>query len=296
MNLSIDTRTAGRIMQGVAAAGLIVAVLGAIVGWSLVGRLDSAGGETLELTAEALVTIEDTVVVADEVVGSTVDALEAVELTLAELVNTADSTQPLLESLADLGTDVAPNLESATETLRALEDVGETIDGLLESVGSLPVVPSYDPDTSLSEQFGQLADDIEPLADTLRETSDRIGPAADGTEALQERVAELETAVRGVRVDLAESEALLSEYGDTARNARSITEETRRGLGNDVLAARILLLIGAAVFAVGQIVPYWFGSELLARTDEVDEILDEEAHDHDALDDAARARGERDRA
>src|SRR5690606_29531672 len=102
---------AGRIMQGVAAGGIAVALIGALVGWSLVGRLDSAAGDTLALTEEALVTIEDTVVVVDEVVGSTVEALSAVELTLSQVVSTAEDTQPLLESLADLGLEVAPNLE-----------------------------------------------------------------------------------------------------------------------------------------------------------------------------------------
>ena len=40
---------------------------------------------------------------------------------------------------------------------------------------------------------------------------------------------------------------------------------TGRGLGRDVLAARILILVGAALFAVAQIVPYWVGTELVSR-------------------------------
>lgn len=261
----IDPHTAGRIMQGVAGAGVAIALIGGFVGWSLVGRLDAAAGDTLALTEEALVTIEDTVAVVDEVLGSTVDALSAVEATLAQVVETADDTQPLLESVADLGAEVAPNLESATATLRSLEDVAETIDSLLGAVSSLPVVPSYDPDTSLSEQFGRLADDIEPLADTLRRASDRIGPAAESTGDLQARLVELEAAVSEVRADLASSQALLDEYGATARNAADITTRTGSGLGRDVMAARILVLLGAAVFAVAQIVPFWVGSELVAR-------------------------------
>lgn len=265
MTERLDPHTAGRIMQGVAGAGVAIAIIGAVVGWSLVGRVDAATGDTLALTEEALVTIEDTVVVLDEVVGSTVGALAAVEGTLSQLVTTAEDTQPLLESLADLGSEVAPNLESATETLRALEGVGATIDSLLSGISSLPVVPSYDPDTSLSEQFGRLADDIEPLADTLRETSDRIGPAAEGTEDLQGRLTELEEAVAAVRRDLAESDALLTEYRATARDAAAITTRTGSGLGRDVFATRVLILLGALTFGVAQIVPYWVGTELVGR-------------------------------
>lgn len=261
----LDPHTAGRIMQGVAGAGLIIALVGAVVGWSLVGRVDDATGDTLALTEQALGTIEDTVVVVDEVVGSTVEALAAVESTLAQLVTTAGDTQPLLESLADLGLEVAPNLESATETLRSLQDVGATIDSLLGGLSALPVVPRYDPSTSLSEQFGRLADDIEPLAQTLRDTSERIGPAAEGTGELKERLADLEDAVGRVRTDLAQSEVLLGEYRATARDAAAITSRTGSGLGRDVFATRILILLGALTFAIAQIVPFWVGTELLAR-------------------------------
>jgi hypothetical protein len=261
----LDDRAAGQIMQGVAVAGVVVALVGAIVGWNLVGRLDSAAGDTLGLTATALVTIDETIAVADDVVGSTVDALEAVELTLAELVNAAESTQPLLESLAELGAETAPNLESATDTLRSLQGVGATIDRLLVTLGGLPGVPAYNPDTPLGQQFGALADDIEPLAATLRETSDRIGPTVDSTAELQARVADLEAAVRAVREDLTRSDALLSEYAATASSARALTDTTGRGLSREVAAARVLVLLAAVTFAAAQIVPYWFGRELRAR-------------------------------
>lgn len=261
----LDPHTAGRIMQGVAGAGVAVAIIGAVVGWSLVGRLDSAAGDTLALTEEALVTIEDTVGVVDQVVGSTVDALAAVEATLSQVVATAEDTQPLLESVADLGNEVAPNLESATQTLRSLEDVGDTIDGLLVALSSLPVVPDYDPDTSLAEQFGRLADDIEPLAATLRETSDRLGPAAAGTGDLQARLVELEEAVADVRADLGASQALLTAYETTARDAADLTRRTGSGLGREVAAARVLIILGALVFAAAQLVPFWVGSGLVSR-------------------------------
>jgi ABC-type transporter Mla subunit MlaD len=262
----VDERTAGNVMQGVAAAGVLIALLGAIVGWSLVGHLDSAAGDTLAITGEALVTIEETVAVADDVVASTLVALEAVELTLSELVATTESAQPLLESLAELGDEVAPNLESATDTLRSLAEVGALIDRVLVTVGNLPGTPSYDPSVPLSQQFERLADDIEPVADTLREVSANLGPTVDSTAELQARIAELETAVGAVRVDLARSEALLSEYAETARGARVLAERTETDLSGDVTLARLLVVAAALVFAAGQVVPFWYGRELVARS------------------------------
>lgn len=261
----IDDRTAGSVMIGVAAGGVVVAILGAIVGWNLVGRLDSAASDTLTVTNAALATIEDTIEVSDDVVGSTVEVLEAVELALADLVVAVDTSQPLLESLADLGDEAAPNLESASDTLRSLEEVGDTIDGLLLTLSGFPGVPSYDPDTSLAEQFGQLADDIEPLADTLRDTAEGIGPTVDATADLQERLTVLEGAVSEVRQDLSRSDDLLSEYSETATAARVLTDTTGRGLSADVAAARVLIVLATLVFATAQIVPFWFGRELRAR-------------------------------
>jgi methyl-accepting chemotaxis protein len=261
----IDDRTAGGVMIGVAVAGIVVALLGAVIGWNLVGRLNAAAGDTLTVTTDALTTIENTIEVSDDVVGSTLEALEAVELTLSELVGAVETTQPLLESLGDLGEEAAPNLESASETLRSLEEVGDTIDGLLITLGGLPGVPRYNPDTSLGEQFGQLADDIEPLADTLRDTADGIGPTVEATADLQERLSILEGAVRDVRQDLTRSDDLLSEYSATATAARQVTEDTGRNLSTDVAAARVMIVLAALVFAAAQIVPFWFGRELRAR-------------------------------
>lgn len=262
----VDDRTAGRVMQAAAAAGVLIALLGAIVGWNLLGRVDSAAGDTLALTVEALTTIEETVTVADDVVGSTIVALEAVELALVELVDTTEATRPLLESLADLGSEIAPNLESATDTLRSLADVGGVIDRVLVTVGGFPGTPAYDPSTPLSDQFGRLADDIEPVAETLREVSAQLDPTVERTVELQARVAALEDAVRDVREDLARSEELLADYAETARSARVLTDRTRAGLDGDVTAARLLVIAGALVFAVGQLVPLWYGRELIARS------------------------------
>jgi ABC-type transporter Mla subunit MlaD len=261
----VDDRSAGRVMQGAAAGGVIVALVGAIVGWNLVGRVDAAAGETLALTGQALVTIEETVAVADDVVASTVVALESVELALAELVATTEAAQPLLESLAELGTEVAPNLESATDTLRSLAEVGGVIDRVLVTVSAFPGTPAYNPSTPLSEQFDRLADDIEPVADTLREVSDQLGPTVDNTAQVQARLATLEAAVRDVRQDLARSDELLSEYSETARGARVVADRTRSGLAGDVTAARLLVVAASIIFAVGQLVPYWYGRELVAR-------------------------------
>jgi hypothetical protein len=266
MSRQIDDPTAGRIMQGVAAAGVLVALVGAVVGWNLVGRVDAAAGDTLVLTGQALVTIEETVAVADDVVASTLVALEAVELALAELVGTTESAQPLLESLAELGTEVAPNLESATETLRSLEEVGGLIDRVLFTLGSFPGTPAYDPSVPLSTQFGRLADDIAPVADTLRDVSDELGPTVESTAQVQLRIAALEVAVRDVREDLARSDQLLSEYSETARGARLVADRTRTGLAGDVTSSRLLVIAAAIVFAVGQLVPFWYGRELVART------------------------------
>lgn len=262
----LDDRTAGRVMIGVAVAGVLVALVGAIVGWRLVGHLDSAAGDTLAVTEDALVAIEDTVQVAEEVVASTLVALDAVELGLGEVGTTTESARPLLESLGRLGDEVAPNLESATGTLRSLADGAALVDRVLSTVGSLPGTPNYDPSTPLSEQFERLADDIEPMADTLREVSEDLGPALDDSVALQQRIADLETAVGDVRDDLARSEALLSDYAATTQDATALASRTRNELDGDVTVARLLVLAGALVVAAGQLVPYWYGRELIGRS------------------------------
>ncbi|MEP4648776.1 MAG: hypothetical protein ABJ314_01220, partial [Ilumatobacter sp.] len=51
-------RTVGRVMIAVAAVGVVVALVGSVVAWQLVGSLDDSSRQTLDVTIDTIDSIE----------------------------------------------------------------------------------------------------------------------------------------------------------------------------------------------------------------------------------------------
>ena len=258
-------RRAGRVMVGVAMVGVIVAVIGGVVGWQFVGRLDSTGGETLDVTVETLDTLSDTIDLADGVLGSTVAALEAVGATLDALVDSFDSADAVITEVGSLAGTAAPARGDATATLRDLEGIGATIDAMLEDLSDLPLAPNYDPAAGLGESIGSLADTLEPLSEEFATTSSEVATFSEDLTVLRGTIEALDTTIGEVNSQLAGTDSVIDDYRLRVAEARDLADETAAGIDGDTRWMRILLVLGAANFAVGQIVPWWIGRELLDR-------------------------------
>jgi ABC-type transporter Mla subunit MlaD len=263
---SAAQRRAGRVMVGVAVVGVLVALTGALLGWHLVGELDETTRESLDVTVESLDSLGDTIDLADELVGSTVDALAAVGDSLEALSEAFDSGSGVITEVGSLAGTVAPALADTTTTLRDLEEVGAAIDEMLIGLSEVPFAPNYDPEAGLGETLATLADTLEPLSAEFASASADLETFTDDVAALRGTIATLGDTVEAVNTDLAGSAALIEEYRLRVERARALAETTRDDLDDDTAWMRFLILLGALNFAVGQIVPLWFGHELLERS------------------------------
>lgn len=264
---SVDAqRRAGRVMLGVAAVGLFVALVGGVLGWQFVGRLDTTGGETLDVTVETLDTLSDTIDLADGVLGATVAALDSVGVTLEALVDSFESADSVVGELGSLAATAAPALSDATATLRQLEDVGTTIDATLEQLSDLPFAPNYDAGAGLGASIGSLADTLQPLAEEFATTSTEVAAFSTDLTELRVAIEELDVTITDVNTELSGTDAVIDDYRDRVADARRLADETASGIDSDARWMRVLIVLGAVNFAVGQIVPWWIGRELLHRS------------------------------
>lgn len=255
-------RRAGRLMQVLAVIGVVTAVIGTFVGWRLVGHTERTLGDSLELVDESLTTLQDTIVVAEQVIASVDVALQATEQALNSVVGSFDGAESVVTSLDDFVGVVAPGVRDVAATLDDLAQVGTTIDTVLGQLDALPFGPDYDPAQPLGVQLEELAAQLDPIADGLTETSAELSDFVDDTGMLQADIDALADAVAAVNDDLSESESLLATYTATTENAQRLAADTRGDLGSDISSARILVVVLGAVFALGQLVPFWVGREL----------------------------------
>jgi methyl-accepting chemotaxis protein len=256
-------RRAGRAMLGVGAVGLVVATAGTVVAWRLVGHVNDATRDTLDVTVESLDSLENTLDLAEEILVSTTDSLDAVETNLDAIGSSFDTGSEVVSDLSDLSDTTGPALSDATATLRQLETLGSQIDTILATVASVPFGPDYDPENGLGATFGRLADNIEPLPVELAETSTSLDDFETTLGTLETEVGILADTIHEVNEGLDGSEALLDGYRTNVEEAQEVANRSRDDLDQDDTMLRVLILIAGVNFAATQIVPLWIGWELL---------------------------------
>ena len=267
--LAVDSapaqRRAGRVMVGVAVVGVAVFLIGAIVGWQLVGQIDSTTSDTLDVSVESLDSLADTIELADGVLTSTTESLDAVASTLTTVSESFGSATDVLTEFSTFAETAGPALEDTTGILRQLEDVGTTVDEALGAVSSLPIGLDYDPDAGLGATIGALADTIEPLSVQFSSTAEEVARLTDDIDTLRADIETLNATVNQISDDLAETDLLIEEYRVNVARARALAVTTREDVQGDANWMRLLIIFASVNFAIGQIVPLWFGHELLHR-------------------------------
>lgn len=256
-------RRAGRTMVATAIVALIIVVIATVVLWQLIGAINRASGETLDVTVDALESMESTVELADDLISSTSASLAAVETTLETVSGSFEAGSETVSDVGQLTATAEPTLRNAEETLRVLEGLGGEIDGVLVGLSSVPFGPDYDPDAGLGVTFGRLADDLAPLPDEFAATSEGLTQFEGNLTQLQTDVDALTRTVGALNEDLAESEDLVSQYRTNVSRAKDLARQSQQDLNRDYTLLRWLLVVAAANFALSQLVPLWIGWELL---------------------------------
>jgi methyl-accepting chemotaxis protein len=249
-------------MVGTAVVGIIMVVFGVAVSWRLIGDINSATQDTLEVTVDSLDSLEATVDLADQLIGSTSGSLDSVETALGTVSDSFSTGSDTMAAVGDLAETAEPALRDAASTLRDLETIGNQLDTALSGLSALPLGFDYDPDTGLGDTFGRLAGDIEPLPDSFAETAASLGEFEATVDQLRSDVEALEAEIHSLNEDLAGSEELIATYRQNVDDAQEVAQRSGRDLDQDQTLLRLVLVAAGLNFAVAQIVPLWVGWEL----------------------------------
>lgn len=251
-------------MIAIATSGLVVALVGTVLAWQLVGQLHETIDESLVVTNESLASIEDTVVLADDVIDDVSTGLSTLDDALLTLEQGFAESAPLIEDVGALSADVPTALARVQQTLRGVGSAAGEVDAVLGQLSSLPFAPDFNRETSLSAQINQLTADIDPIIATLESSAGDLEQLAASTEALQADVAALAEDVAAVGENLEESSRLVSDYRDQAGQAATLASDTQAELRSNVRNMRLLIVAAGLVFAASQFIPLWVGAELLS--------------------------------
>ncbi len=256
----------GRILSIISVVGVLVAVGGTITAWRLIGELNASTRDTLDVTIGALDSVENSIDLAEQVLLATTDSIDTASATLDALAESFEAGTGVVDEIDDLTTTIGPTLTDAGVTLRQLEDVGSTIDDLLGDLSSIPFAPDYQPERELGESIGAVADEIEKLPAEFEQTSEDIDGFETALDDVQLQIRALATDIDAVNRSLDETGPLITDYRRNIDDARIVAVTTRDDLDGSVTLMRLFLVLGGIVFAIGQLVPFWYGRELMERS------------------------------
>lgn len=264
MTSAASRATLGKVMVVIAAFGLVASIVAAVVAWQVIGQVGRSLDDSLAVGADALATVELTLDVADDVVAGVDDGLGSVVATLDAVADLVDEVVIVSRTTAGLATDVGPAIGRIDDALATLESVTGTVDRVLRQLSSIPFGPSYDPELPLDETVAAIRDDLAPLADSLLEAGSDLEGFVAGSAVLRAELDALVDDVARVRTSLAGSGELVESYRRSTGDALAVSAQSRDDLDADVARARVLVVVLAAAFAAGQVVPAWLGRELIA--------------------------------
>ena len=286
-HLGLTKRSAGRIMVVIAYVGVVSALVGAVVGWQFLGALSDANKQGLVLAEETLSAVDTSLVVAEDVVEAVDDALAALSSTILAVGDGIDATTAVASSTAQLATTLPDTIDRIDSGLASVESIAGTIDTTLTALSRIPLAPDYDPDVTLGDAVSDLRVVIGPLADDIRAATDDLDTFSASSGDLNAELVDLAASVDEVRTAVSGSSAVITQAQASSDAAHELAQSTLSEIGNQLALSRLLLVIIAIAIAVGQIVPYWVGRELLEAPVIVVADLDEVTRDD--LDEITRA-------
>jgi hypothetical protein len=268
--------------MAVGTVGVVTALLGALVGLRATATLADLVADDGVLSADALVTLEGSIVLAQDTVATLEGSLARIETTTRDLAVAFEEGEDLLVATAELSEDeIAPSIAAVEQAMPGLVEAASVIDTALVALSAIPFGPAYDPaepfDESLrrlEQQLDGLPEDLETQAALIREAGASLGDVRRGTGEVADDLALLHG-------HLGEAAVLLDGYAETAEDAAAMVTDGRAALGRHLFAARLLIVALGLVLAAGQLVPIGAGW-LLLHPERITAFLDSVGPDEPA--------------
>jgi hypothetical protein len=163
------------------------------------------------------------------------------------------------------GGQLPDGIESVTGALPTLVSVAGAVDDALRLLSRAPFGPNYDPDVAFDDALRPIAETLTPVPDQLRAVSADLAVLAESSGGLRDSVDELAGDLQRLEAELSEADTLLDRYATTASEAQDLAVQTREDLSDQSDSARLVITLLGLAFAAGQVVPLWFGWELIKR-------------------------------
>lgn len=278
--------------------GVALSIAGVYFSDQLVAALGGGLDSTLKLTADSLVTVEDTLELAQTTVGDVNAGLDTVGVTADDLAKTLADTRPLLDQVSQVATeDVPGNIEAMQATIPNMAEVAGVIDDTLITLNAFKIEESilgvdinydlgvdYQPTVPFDETVLALGSSLDGMPDQLRSLQPDIETASDNLAVVSDDIYAIADDLAVINGRIAEVEPLLGDYIGIVGDINGAVTTTREQVNTQLKTVSLALKIGLVWLGLMQFAILYLGWDLIIGERYDVDKLEKEAKEKDATD------------
>ena len=225
--------------------------VGLVVGLLLVDSLTGEFGDTLDVSRSALVTIGDTVALAEEISTGTADLAATAASAAGSAALASTQAGVTLSGVADFLDERLPaDIESIALALPGVIDAADAVDGTLRALSLFGV--DYSPDEPFGESLRRIEGALDGLPGEITTQSQTIRALIPTAEVMAEDIDLLSDQLLDLSERLSNVDELADSYSAAVEEAAGVFDETDGSLDRTILLLRVLVVLGAlSAVAVG---------------------------------------------
>lgn len=277
----IGKRVLGVFFILIAVTGLIISIGGVIVSRQAIMEIGSSYENTLDLTADSLDNIHETLLLTKTTVNQVSSGLDTVGETAVNVSTTISSTKPLMDQVTQVAAkDVPKSLESIQQAIPDVAEAAGAIDDTLRLLDSFDFereifgIPirfdlgiNYKPENALDDTVLDLGTSLDGVPESLRSLDANLGVASENLSVVGQNLEVIAGELDQLNNTLKEIEPLIDEYlrltTETSDLIRLMNSQLDRQLQTIQLAVTALFIwIG-----LNQLVPIYLAWTLLTHQD-----------------------------
>jgi hypothetical protein len=252
----------GRLLATVGVVALVAALAATVVAWRLVEDGTAALRSALDVTTDAVATLDETVELSLETLTVAGSGLAALQVTLTEAEPTLDRIAGIIDGVSTMAADEVP--EGLDEIAAVLGTVSLAADTLNQTLAALEVLGlDVGSGPAIGESLAVVDEQLAAISTTLRTEGANLGAVAGDFRSLGDDAAVLADDLEQVVDNVARAGDLLASYDATTAEATLLMETTRTDLDSRRNEARLLVVLLGVVLAAAALTPLLLGRQMM---------------------------------
>ncbi|MEX2423357.1 MAG: hypothetical protein WD990_05205 [Acidimicrobiia bacterium] len=218
------------------------ALVGMLVGWSLVAGGGDAVTASVDSARRALTAVSETTRVVDDTFDAVADSLRGVQITMSDTSLTLTQASAVTRNLGTVITvDVPESVDAVRATLPGLIRTAGVVDSAMRGLSFFGV--DYDPEVPLDESIGTIDAQLAEIPMVLRAQQATLDSVAGDLRTFSSATLEIADDLAAIRLQLAAASDVLGSYESLVTDGGAVLDDLEDRVGTSVSGLRIVVLL-----------------------------------------------------